>query len=271
LSTLAHAIRSAVEELLYPFDLLPPLLSLLLVSILSGAGMLWVVGKTTPQKALERARDRLAAGIYEVRLFLDAPRRVLGAQVGMIKWSIIYVGLVIPALLVMAIPLGLFYLHLETRHGLAPLPVGEPLVVRVDLADGADGRQVSASEMSSDVIPTAPPLYDADRQRVYLRVEVQRPGTHELELRIGEHAITKRLVAAAGEPASPERTRGAALFIAATDEPPLAPDGPIEQISVAHAAAETTYLGVPMPWWLFWLGIATIAALALRRPMGIVL
>ena len=273
MGTVAHAFRSAVEVLLWPFDLLPPWLSLTLVSIITGVVMLWVVGKSTPQRRLERARDRLAGGVYEVRLFLDSPVRIFGALFSMLKWSVIYIGLVIPALLVMTFPLGLLYLHLETRHGFAPLPVGEPLVVRVDLADGVDGYALEAGdEGGNDVLVTAPPVYDAEGQRVYLRVEVQRPGEHVLPIRLGDTVVDKRLTATADAvTVSPDRASGADMFLVYTDEPPLDAGAGITAVSVTHPAKDQSWLGTSMPWWVFWLGIATVAALALRRPMGVVL
>jgi hypothetical protein len=271
LGTILHALRSAVGLLLWPFDLLPDWLGLTLVSVLCGAGMLWVVGKTTPQARLERARDRLAAGVYEVRLFLDSPRRILAAQGSIAVSSVVYIGLVVPALVVVLLPLGLFFLQLEARHGLAPLPVNEPLVVELSLANPADGREVSATG-SDGVLITAPLVVDEVGGRVFVRAEIQRPGSHAIRFSLQGVGVDKRLDAAYDRHGlSPTRSSGADLLFALTTEPPLDPAQGITNIAVRHPPRERRWLATAMPWWVYWLAVATVAALALRRRMGVVL
>ena len=80
MSVVMDAIRGGIELLLWPFDQLPDTVALTLISVLSGIGMLWVFGKTTPQRLVGLSRDRMTAAIYEMRLFprLAPPRALLG-------------------------------------------------------------------------------------------------------------------------------------------------------------------------------------------------
>ena len=48
-------------------------------------------------------------------------------------------------------------------------------------------------------------------------------------------------------------------------------DGPIASIAVEHPAADTSWLPLSMPWWGYWLIVATVAALDLRKPLGVTL
>lgn len=266
MGTVAYGLRWAVELLLVPFDAMPPWLGLTLVSVLTGAGMLWVVGKTTPQRRLERARDRMAAAVYETRLFLDAPLRMLRAQGRLLGWGGAYVGYMMPALLVMIVPLGLVFLSLDARFGYAALPVGEPIVVRVAL-DG-DGADVTAELPAEAGAITAPPLYDARAGAAYFRVQLAEPGTHTLTVRAGDATATKRLSA---DPSAlqmaPDRASGTDLWLSVGSEPPLS--APFTSITLAQPPTTDTWLG--MPWWLYWLLVATVAALALRKPLGVVI
>ena len=54
------------------------------------------------------------------------------------------------------------------------------------------------------------------------------------------------------------------------DEPPLDSAG-VTSVAVAHTPQNLDVLGLELPWWLYWLIVSIAAALALRRPMGVVL
>lgn len=273
MSAIAHILRRGIELVLVPFDALPGWLALTLLGLLSGAGMLWVVGKVTRQNRLERSRDRMASTIYEVRLYLDSPKRMLLAQGRMLVASARYISCILPAFAILAIPLGLLYLSLEPRFGLAPLATKTPVVIQVDLADGVDGDALAADPEASEAVTiTAPPVVDAVRHRVYLRAELTAPVTAILALRAGDQVITKRLAAGADATTyAPDRQSGVASFWAMGNEAPIPSESGIDAISVAHPARPQNWLGLGLPWWLYWLGLATASALALRRPMGVVL
>ena len=270
MDTILHGLRSAFEYGLAPFDALPPFWGLTLISLFSGVGMLWVVGRTTPQRRIEVARARMASAIYELRLFLDSPRRIFAAQKRLLLWSFAYVGYMLPAFLLLSLPLGVLFLQLEARHGQAPLPLNTPIVVKIALdPDRAAGDDL-AIEAPAGVRVTAPVLRVPDEHLAYVRVAITEPGTHALTVRAGGTEVSKRLSAAPDAvQVAPERTRGAGLLWSYGNEPPLPRAAGIASISVPHPAMPDTYLGLPMPWWLYWLIVATVAALALRRPMGV--
>lgn len=270
MGTIAYILRVGIEGLLTPFDWLGPFWGLTLLSILSGIGMLWVVGKTTPQKLVERARNRMDASVYEIRLFLDSPKRVAISLGRLMGNSLLYIAFMLPAFLILALPLTFMYLGLETRHGMEPLPVNQPFVVSVDLADGVDGRLLSVTP-SDDIEITAPPLYLPSEQVVHLRAEVKKQTSTSLYIGVGGRAVEKLIIS---DPdvvqMAPDRTSGAYLFVSYGPESNL--DGPITGISVSHAMKDDTeYLGIGMPWWVWWLLLMMIAAFGLKKPMGVAL
>lgn len=272
MDTLIHGLRSALELGLAPFDALPRFWGLTLLSALSGAFMLWVVGKTTPQRRVDIARARMASAIYELRLFLDSPGRILRSQARLLGWSFAYVGYVMPAFLILSLPFGLLYFHLDVRHGQAPLPVGTPVVIQVSLDQGTDPATVAPGDLPEGLRVTAPPLRAMDEHRVYLRAVIDTPGTYTLPVRVGDEVIEKRLVADPGALAvSPERCRGLCLLDSYGHEPLLPGDSGVTSIAVAHPAAPQSWLGTSMPWWVYALLLATAAALALRRPLNVTL
>jgi hypothetical protein len=269
METLAYTLRRLLELALAPLDRLPAVWALTLLSLYGGVALLFVVGRLTSQRRLGRARDCMSAALYELRLFWDAPAEMGRALGRFLVAAGRYLGLLAPAVLVVAGPLGLVALHLEARYGLAPLPLGEPVVVRVTLAPGADGARLTPEVDGRTVTVTAPPLVLAAAHEVYLRVAVHAAGRHRLGLRLGAAVAGKELAAGATPgPLSAERARGAAVLWAAGAEPPL-PSGPIARVAVVHPARPDRFFG--LSWWLYALLLSTATAFAVKRPAGVVL
>lgn len=264
------ALHQVTSILVSPVDWLGPFWGLTLISLISTVGILWVVRATTPQARVERARARMAASIYEIRLFLDSPRRVFASQGRLLGSSFAYVGFMLPALVILSLPLWLAYLQIEARLGLDPVPLGEPTVVRVELADDVDGRAVSAPPEQDGLRITAPPLHDGDTNRVYLRLVADEPGDLTLALDVAGTRVDKRVVTdPAASSVSPERQSGFALLDSVTTEPALDPDTGVRAIVVPHPPKDQRWLGVAMPWWVYSLGLILVAAVVLARRLGI--
>lgn len=260
-------MRRLIELSLYPFDALPEALALTLLAVITGVVLLLLVRTTTPQRFVDRARNRMTSAVYETRLFLNDPGRLIKAQGRLVVWSFVYVAAMLPAFVLAAVPMGLYYLHLEGRYGKAPVALGAPLVLRVDYAEGRAPADL-ALNLPQGVRLTAGPVGVPHLARVYFRLEVQRPGVYDLQLRAGGETLSKRLVAARGTPVSDTRGRGFAALFEQSLEPSL-PAGAIEKLSLIHPDRTDTWLR--MPWWMYWMVGATVAALALRKPLGVAL
>ena len=269
MGAIAGILRTAIEGLMVPFDLLGPFWGLTLLSILSGIGMLWVVGKTTPQKLVARARQRMDSAVYEIRLFMDSPKWVVLALGRLLGNSVLYIAAMLPAFVILAVPLGMMFLSLETRHGLESIAVGEPFVITVKLADGVDGRKLVVAP-SDDVEITSPPLFVESEHLVYVRAVAKNKASSVLRIDVGGRAVEKQIVA---DPdalqVAPDRASGLDLFLSFGPEGSL--DGDIIGISVPHASKDGRYLGISMPWWVWWLFVMMVAAFGLRKPMGVTL
>lgn len=256
-----------IEGILTPFDYLGPFWGLTLLSILSGIGMLWVVGKTTPQKRVEKSRNQMDSAVYEIRLFLDSPKRVVISLGRLVSNSLLYIAYMLPAFVILAIPLGIMFLGLETRHGMEAIAVDKSFVAVVELADGVDGSKLSVSGEGVEI--TAPPLYVKDEQVVYVRMEAHKVGTLKADFSLGRNVEKLIVTDPDALQMAPDRTTGLDLFISYGPESNL-DDGQIKAIRVPHEAKDdTSYLGIDMPWWIWWLLWMMIAAFALKKPMGV--
>jgi hypothetical protein len=275
MTALAAPLRRLIEALLWPFDQLPPLLGLLLLSVLSGVAMLAVVGLTTPQRRLRVARDLMSSAIYEIRLFLDSPGHIVRAQLRLLVYSTRYLLCLVPALLVLLPPLALLFAPLHARYGLAPLSPDGPALLRIQLDPAAaatlDPHQISLAPAEA-VQLDAPPVLVADEAVMYLRLRLRGPGIHQAVVRAPSWTVDKRISAQPGAAiVDVERRRGLGSLLAIGTEPALPSAGPVQVLALDHPQRPPPWETLPAPWWLLWLLVATATALALRRRMGVTL
>ncbi|MEM1348604.1 MAG: hypothetical protein AAGI01_08625 [Myxococcota bacterium] len=264
-------LRRITEAVCTPLDVLPPWLALTLFSILSAVLALWIVRLTIPPGKLQRARDLMTSAIYELRLYIDSPRRVFAAQGRMLLWSFAYTAWIGLPMLVLGLPLGVLFLHLEARWALEPLPLEEPLLVEVAVGDGCDGKRVEVVG-GEHVTMTTPALFHERDGVVYQSFTIAKSETTELTITGCGEPVRKRLDAASYRgPYSPTRTKGARLLWSLTDEEALDGASTIDYVHVDHPARDQEWFGLAVPWWLAWLVLTTVAAIALQRPMKVVL
>ena len=262
-------IHTIVAGVLWPFERLGATVGLALFAAVTGAGLLWVVGKLTPQARLGLVRDRMLAAVYELRLYLDSPRRMLAAQARLMVLSGLYIALLLPALLAVLPLFALFFGPLESRYGLAPLRAGQSAMLRVRLAPTAAGQPVRVVH-AAGVRVDAPPVSLDDDRTVYLRLALDGGASrHSVRLNVSGTTIDKTLSVAPVARVDAERRAGLWQLVAAGGEPPLPRAGPIDAIDVLHAPSTRHYAGLAMPWWLYWLALATLAALLLRKPLRV--
>ena len=233
---------------------------------MTGGVALWVIKVTTNQERLVRARHQMAAAIYEMRLFLDEPKRIARAQLRLVRASFSYTGRTLPGLFILSIPFGMVFLHLELRHGFAPHTEGSIVLLGVQLFEPAMASKVSVEPASSGLDVELGPVLAEREGRVYYRLRVKAAGRHLVLIHVGEASFDKLVVAYPEGPVSLERVAGLAHAWAASIEPALPSDGPIRRIWVSQPSEDDSWLA--MPWWAVWFVGSAVSALLLRRPLG---
>jgi hypothetical protein len=270
---LASMLRQVAEALLWPFDILPRRLGLLLFAVITGLLMLLIVGKVTPQARLKHAREQMSASIYELRLFLDSPRRIFTAQGRLVLWSLNYLAYLLPAFALLLPVLALLYAPLEIRYGLSPLVTDEDALVRIDLRAPGPTAEQATVDGGTTVRLAAPPVLLSEERVLYLRLGIAEKGVHRVKFAGPGWQVEKKIAAQSRTdlPVSAERRAGLGHLFALGNEPPLPSDGPVSAIVVSHLPREQSWVGLSMPWWVFWLIVATAVALAFKKRFGVTL
>jgi len=268
--SIVAGVRWFADGLLAPFVVLPDPMGLVFLSVVLGLLLLILFRALTPQRRVRALRDQMAAAVYEMRLFLDSPRLVLRAQARLVRLNLRYLALVTPALLVAVLTAGLLLWRADAAFGDRPLAVGEPALLRVVLADPP--RRDTIRVESSDGVDVLPPLVVLPaRREVWTRVRPTRAGLQSLSVRAGSGSVDKRLAAfVAGRPpvalVPTSRTRVTDPGWLSSHEPPLPEESGVLRIDVDHPPRDRL-----LPWWLTVLLVSMLAALTLRRPLGVTL
>jgi hypothetical protein len=246
------------------------LLSLTVLSVLAGLGMLWVFRKTSDQAGIRAVKRKVHAYLLEMRVYADDPGATWRAQSSLMKANLRYMGLALRPALFMIAPLGILLIHMEAFYGRAPLEPGRPVVVTAGLRGNADGP-------APELVPprgfelSAPPVRIPEEREVSWRIVPQRSASGELRFEIAGQTITKEIEAGGGQRFIPgRRVRSAWEAFWHPDEPRL-PSGDVEWVEVAYPSASMGLFGLHLNWLVWFLVVSMLAALLLKKRFGVTL
>lgn len=268
-----RALVTITDALLQPLADLPPFASLLLLSLLTAAAMVLVIGRTSDQAQVRQAKRGIQAALFEIRLFNDDPRAVLRSVGDALRHNLAYLRLSLVPFALLAIPLLLLVSHLNPFYGYAGLQPGASALLEVEWrADESARRDVTlALDVPAAIHVEAGPVHLAGSRQVLWRFTPVAPGDFIVTVRAGAHAIRKTLaISDAVVRRSPVRVRPGLLGqLVHPSEPPLDADGPLSRVAVTYLEADIDVLGTPVPWMFVYVALTIGWALGLARGLGI--
>ena len=268
-----NAFASALfDVLLAPFGHGPAWFDLLLWPALAGVLALLVYKRLSNQAGIQRAKNRIAAHLYEIRLFRHDPLVVLGATGRIFLRNGAYVGHNLIPLAVLLIPMLVILTQLVSHYAFAPVPVGsvELLELRLDPKSGVAARDVRL-ELPAGVALDAPPVRTADGE-IFWRLRAEAPGDHVLALHVGGETLTKGW-AVGGEarkvPVMRTRTWEALLY---PGEPALPATSAVQTIAFVHPARDLGLLpGGELGILATFFGVSLLVGFSLKGLFGVTL
>lgn len=234
MATWNAATSALFDALLAPFGHGPAWFDLLLWPALAGVLALVVYQRLSNQAGIRRAKDRIAAHLYEIRLFRHDPLAVLASTGRIFARNGVYVGHNLIPLALLLVPMLAILAQLEAHYAFAPAPVGavELLEVRLDPRAGVQPRDVRL-ELPPGVALDAPPVRTVDGE-IFWRLRAEAPGDHVLTLHAGGETLTKGWAvggAARKVPVKRTRTWDALLY---PGEPPLPRESAVRSVALAY-------------------------------------
>jgi hypothetical protein len=221
-------------------------LTLAAFSVAAGALILWVFKLTTNQRALKTARRRMRAQLLAIRLFGDDPATVLRSQGRLFYWTLSYMILLLPAFLIIAIPLFFAWDRLDAVWGRSPFKPGDAAVVTARLREQTAHPQLIVPDW---VVIESPAVHAEAGREVSWRVRIQKGGSGAVSILDGGQRVSKRV----------ETSRG--LHYLADREG--ARDTPVEWIEIRYPRTSA------VNWAVWFFAISTATALALRRKLRV--
>ncbi len=240
-----------------------PVLSLTLIGVLAGIGMLWTVRRFSDQAAIRLTKRRLRAHLYELRLFADEPALMWRAQRQLLRYNLRYLRLMLRPALVLALPMVLLLVHLDAFYGRAPLPVGEAAVVTVQMKTAADS-QAPVLEAPAGIAVETPAVRVVGERQLSWRVRPLREVSGNLRIVFPNATFEKEVEAGQGRRyVSTRRVSSLAELFTHAWEKPL-PAGDLEWIEVRYPPAGVSVWGFEFHWLVWFLLVSLAAAWALK-------
>jgi len=237
---------------------------------LRGVAMLWVFGKTSNQKAIERAKKKMQAYLLELRLYGDDPGLLFKAQANLIGANLRYMGHMFKPALILTNPMVVLLFHLDAVYGIrAPLE-GESAVVTVQAA-GELATTVEAPALTAPqgVIVETPAVRARDLGQFNWRIRAVGPAHGELDFSWNGRQWTKSIDAGPGLRYVSHRRESSTWRALAAPGESLLEVQDIEAVEVRYPGAEIEAFGLRWHWLIWFLLISIVVAYALKGVFGV--
>jgi uncharacterized membrane protein (DUF106 family) len=284
MATLNAGLRALFDLLQTPFRGLPPLVGLVVWSVVTAVAMLLVFKRTSNQAELEEVKRRIHACLFEIRLFNDDLRAILSAQVEIMRHNLGYLRLSLKPMLWMIVPFVLVIAQLQYHYGYRPLHPGDEVLLTVELDDGwaerlglgdAAARPPLEVRLPDGLELTSPGVWAPSLDEISWRLTARDWGEYELGLELGGDTELKSVsVSRALERVSP--VRPSPDFVSQLTWPaeaPLPADSAIRSISLDYPEATIGAFGWELKWEYGWMVIffvlSIVFAFALRKPFKV--
>lgn len=270
------ALRPIFDLLLYPFRSLPPLVGLVVVSLVAAIGMLLVFKATSNQKALADTKRQIHAGLFEIRLFSDDLRAILRAQGEILRHNLTYLTLSLVPMVWMIIPLFFVIAQLQFHYGYDGLRPGSTTLLTAELRvdDVEDRAPVNdGSEKPPLRLETppglrvdSPPVWAPSLREMTWRIAAIDPGSYEVKVHLGDRSASKSVIVASDlVRRSPTRVDGGLVNqLIYPAEPPLPGDSPFRSISLAYPDRSIAVLSFGLHWLVVFFVLSIVFAFMLR-------
>lgn len=267
-------LRTTFDLLLAPFRSLPPIVGLLVVSVVVAILMLLVFKKTSNQRRLEAVKRQIHASLFEIRLFSDDLPAILRAQAEILRHNLKYLGLSLVPMLVMLVPLVFVIAQLEFHYGYRGLRPSEDFLVKVQLKEGqASTRPAAALEAPAGLAVVTPAVWIPSERELAWRLRAEQWGDYELKLRLDgrEYAKTAQVspLVRRRSPARLEPTLLNQVLYPAEESLPA--ESPVASIALSYPVDSVSIFGWQVNWLIAFAVLSIAFAFALRRRLGVTL
>jgi len=228
--------------------------------------MLWVFGRFSNQRGIRETKQRLAARLYEFRLFADEPKLIWQAQVALVRDNVRYLGLMLVPVAVLAGPMLVLLAQLDAFYGWSPLAPGRSAIVTVRIAQPLrPDEPPPLLALPDGFLAETPAVRVLEKRQISWRVRPVRAASGALHVTMQGDSISKSISAGSGlHHLSKRRASSFPDLLWYFSELPIRSRW-IDWIEVEYPAEEIDVAGVTVHWAICFVVISMATAFFLRR------
>jgi hypothetical protein len=270
IAILNRLLTNAFTLLFWPFQNLNPVWALLFISFLTGIVMLWVFGKVSNQKAIERLRNQIRGNLLGVLLYQHDLKVVLRLHGLILRDTLFYLGHTLLPMLVLTVPLVPVLAQLNLFFSSRPLQPGEAAVVKLRLNDSAEGPAEVNLEGNSAVKVETPGVHIPSEREIAWRIRAAQLGAGQLIFRIGQETVEKEVSVGGRWGAVPERKTSNWLdLLLYPGEEPLESGQRAKSIEVRYQPLSLTVMGWDLHWLILFFILSIAVSFAFKGVLGV--
>jgi uncharacterized membrane protein (DUF106 family) len=267
-------LRPVFELALAPFRGLPPIIGLVIVSLLTSVAMLLIFKRTSNQNGIAAVKRRIHAGLFEIRLFNDDLGAILRAQIEILRHNLTYLRLSAVPMLWTLPPLVLVIAQLQFHYGYQGLEVGKPALLKVELqaaeddASWQDAPRPSLSlQAPAGIEVETPGVWIPSIPEMDWRIRPESPGDYTVDVVLDGQSYSKSVTVSDDVVLrSPSRlARGFWNQLLYPAEEALPSESPIRSVTIGYPDSSVSVFGWSLHWMIVYFVLAIVFAFALRN------
>jgi len=237
----------------WPFRNLSPWPAMIVISFLAGLLLLFVFRHTSNQEGIRTTKNKIKAHLLEFRLYKDSLSQPFKSLGRILLANFKYIGYALKPMLVMFIPLLLILIQLNLWFGSQPLVIGQAVLLKIKLTEGANPRQTDIQlEAPQGIAVETPALRIEDEREIDWRLGAKDQGLYTLKFRWNNEPFTKSVIVGQSRLAKIAGIKPGRSFwdqVFNPGEEPVPKNMPVKSVEITYPARRMNLFG----WRLHWL------------------
>ena len=255
------------DLVMWPFKGLPPAVSMIVLSAITGVMMLLIFKYTSNQRQIKKVKRLIKGHFLAISIYKESLKVLLGSTVKILWLNLKYVRYNMVPLLFAVVPFLLLAVNIDAWFGHRAIDPGTNFVLNVDVDEEVDlfDGKVTLKVPEGLQLETAP-LRNSEDQQVSWRIGAKTPGTYTLVIEIdGETTEKEVIVGPTFDRLSPKRYRTGFLNKALYPTESILPEsGPITAVSLSYPDTELDLFGLSMHWIYAYIILSMLVAFPLK-------
>jgi len=263
------ALGRLFEQILAPFSSVSPIWGLALVSIVTGAIMVFIFKFVSNQSGIRLTKARIRGYFLEVWLYKHDFKTVIATIGRILKANFTYMRYAVSPLLALMPPVILIMAHLNLFYGYSPLRPGASVLMTVKFRDS---RLLADTTLSAHggfhIAIDGSPVRAMGKNEVTWRLKALTAGDDKIIVSWDGKIIEKTVSAGRHKVVklSPLRSHTASITNAlfSPGEKPIDRENEVEWIMLEYPEREINFLGMKTHWIIVFFILSLAAGFALK-------